>query len=145
MVTEALAAFGTLLKRGNGASPTEVFTSIAEVLDIGGISLENMMADVTSQLAPGGYEESVPTTKKAGPIAFKLNFVPTNTTQSYATGLIKDYDDQTLRHFQVVFPDTGSTTWAFSAYVSKVDIAAPVKGILSGDVILTISGAPTLV
>jgi len=145
MVTEALASFGTLLKRGNGGSPTETFTTVAEVMDIGGLSLESAMADVTSQLATGGYEESVPTTKKVGPVTFKLNFVPTNTTQSYAAGLIKDYDDQTLRHFQVVFPDAGSTTWAFSAYVSKVDIAAPVKGVLTGDVTLTISGAPTLV
>lgn len=144
-MTAALSAFGTLLKRGDGGSPTETFTSIAEVLDIGGISLESAMEDVTSHLASGRYEESVPTTKKVGPVTFKLNFVPTATTHSYTSGLVKDFDNQTLRNFKVVFPDAGSTTWAFSAYVSKVDIAAPVKGVLSGDVTLTITGAPTLV
>lgn len=142
-MTTGLAAFGTLLKRGDGATP-EVFTDIAEVLDIGGISLENGMADVTSHLSASRYEQSVPTTKKVGPVTFKLNFVPTTPTHSYTSGLIKDFDNQTLRNFTVTFPDAGGTHWHFAAYVSKVDIAAPVKGILSGDVTLTISGAPTL-
>jgi hypothetical protein len=142
-MTEELAAFGTLLKRGNGATP-EVFTSIAEVGDIDGPTLKAAMEDATNHGSTGGFEESLPTTLSMGQVKFPVNFIPTNTTHSYAAGLILDWKNKTKRNFQMVFPDGLSTTWAFSAYVEEVALKAPVKGILKADVTLTITGQPTL-
>lgn len=139
--TNGISAFGTLLKSGNGATP-EVFTAIAECLDIDGPAMKSRMEDATNHGSTNGFEESIPTTKTLGQVKFKLNFIPTGSTHSYAAGLIKDWYNRTKRNFQMVFPD--STTWSFSAHVEEVAVKAPVKGLLSADVTLNITGSPTL-
>jgi hypothetical protein len=142
-MTGAISAFGTLLKIGDGGS-TEVFTAIAEVTDIGGITLSTATEDATNHSSSGGFEEKIPTTLSTGPVKFGINFVPTGPTHSYSTGLIKDWVNKTKRNFKLVFPDTGATTWSFAAYVTGVDIKAPVKGKLAADITLDITGQPTL-
>jgi len=142
-MTEAIAAFGTLLKIGDAATP-EVFTTIAEVTDIGGITLSTATEDATNHSSAGGFEEKIPTTLAVGPVKFGINFVPTGPTHSYSTGLIKDWVNKTKRNFKLVFPDTGATTWSFAAYVTNVDIKAPVKGKLAADITLDVTGQPTL-
>jgi hypothetical protein len=139
--TIAIAAFGTLLKRGDGATP-EVFTTIAEVGDIDGPKLKTTMEDATTQSSTGGFEEQIPTVKSLGEIKFPVNFVPTEGTHSYSSGLIKDWNNKTRRHWQMVFPD--STVWPFTAYVVEIDIKAEVKNKLSADITLGITGSATL-
>lgn len=143
-MSNALNSFGTLLKIGDGATPTEGFTTIAEVLDISGPALKANTEDVTSHSSTGGWEESIPTTLAAGEVTFDVNFIPTTATQSQTSGLLRDLKNKTKRNFQLVFPDTGSTTWPFAAYVTGFEPKAPVKGKLSAAVTLMITGQPTL-
>lgn len=143
MASNAISSFGTLLKIGDGGG-TETFTTIAEVTDINGVSLKSNTEDTTNHSSPGSFEEKIVTTLTMGPIKFGINFIPTAATHSYTTGLIKDWKDKTKRNFQLVFPNTGATTWTFSAFVTLVDIKSPVKGKLSADVNLDITGQPTL-
>lgn len=143
MSSEAISSFGTLLKIGDGGTP-ETFTTIAEVTDINGISLKSNTEDTTNHSSPGSFEEKIVTTLTMGPIKFGINFIPTAATHSYSTGLIKDWYNKTKRNFQLVFPDTGHTTWSFPSFVTLVDIKAPVKGKLPADVTLDITGQPTL-
>lgn len=142
-MTSAINSFGTLLKIGDGGG-TEVFTTIAEVLDISGPALKMNTEDATNHSSTGGYEEYIPTTLAAGELTFGLNFQPTAATHSQTSGLLKDFKNKTKRNFQLVFPDAGSTTWAFAAYVTGFEPKAPVKGKLSADVTLLITGQPTL-
>jgi len=142
-MTNALSAFGSLLKIGDGGG-TEVFTTIAEVRDIKGPKLKTNTKDVTNQSSPSGAKEIIATILEAGEVSFGINFIPTNATHSQSTGLIKDWKNRTKRNFQLVFPDSGSTTWAFAAYVTGVDLSEPVDGELGGDVTLSITGMPTL-
>lgn len=144
MPTLAIAAFGTLLQLGNGATPTESFTTIAEVKDISGPALSSDTEDVTNHDSTDGWGEIIPTILRAGEVTFDVNFIPTGTTQSYSAGLIKDLKDQTKRNFQIVFPDTTTTTWGFAAYVTGFEPSAPVAGGLSASVTLSISGKPSL-
>lgn len=143
MSSNAISSFGTLLKIGDGGGP-ETFTTIAEVLDINGISLKSSTEDTTNHSSPGGFEEKIVTLLAAGPIKFGINFIPTAATHSQSTGLIKDWKNKTKRNFQLVFPDTGATTWSFAAFVILVDIKAVVKGKLGADINLDITGQPTL-
>jgi hypothetical protein len=138
-----IPSFGTLLKIGDGGG-TEVFTTIAEVRDIKGPDLGLSTAESTNHSSPGGYRERVATLKDGGKVTFTLNFLPTAATQSYSTGLIKDFSNKTKRNFQLVFPDSGVTTWLLPALVTKFTPDEPVDGVLSADVELTISGQPTL-
>jgi hypothetical protein len=133
--------FGTLLKIGNGASP-QVFTPIAEVKDITGPGLSVEFAEMTHQQSPGGFREYKPTFKNSGEVTFKCNFLPDNTTQGFSTtGLLDDYNDGTLRDFQLLFPDTGATLCSFSAYVANIQPAAPMANALELNVSLRVSGA----
>ncbi len=143
-MSDAIASLGTLLKIGDGATPTENYTTIAEVRDISGPALKANTEEVTHHGSTGGWEEHIPTTLSAGEVTFELNFIPTNATQSYTSGLVKDYKNKTKRNFQMVFPDAGNTTWQISAYVTGFEPKAPVKGVLRADVTLMITGQPTL-
>ena len=139
-----IAAFGTLLKIGDGGSPTESFTTIAEVTDISGPELGLDTEDITNHSSTGGWEEVIPTILRSGEVSFEINYDPAGATHDASTGLIADMVAKTKRNFQLIFPDTGTTTWSFSAYVTKFAPSEPVAGKLAASVGLKISGQPTL-
>ncbi len=143
-MTDGVFAHGTLLKIGDGATPTEVFTTVAEVTEIGGPSLEMESVDMTSHDSPDGWKEYVGGLLDGGEVSLSLNYLPAHATHDASTGMLKDMQDRTLRNFQLVFPDTGSTTWAFSALITGFEPAAPHDDKLGADVALKISGKPTL-
>lgn len=143
MATQAISSFGTLLKIGDGA-PTEAFTTIAEVMDISGPSLAQGTVEVTSQAATARYREFIATLKDGGEISFDINYITTDGTHDPTTGLLNDFEDGTLRNFQLVFPDTGSTTWTIPSIVTGFEPSAPVDGALTASVTLKVSGQPTL-
>lgn len=139
-MTQGVIGLGTLLKIGDGAQP-EIFTPVAEVKDITGPGLTREFAEFTHQQSSGGYREYKPTFKNSGDVSFKCNFLPDDETQGFATsGLLKDYEDGTLRNFQIQFPDPGETVAAFSAYVSNIQPGAPIANALELNVTLRITG-----
>jgi hypothetical protein len=140
-MTEGVIGLGTKLKIGDGLSE-ETFSAIAEVKDITGPGLTREFAEFTHQLSTGGYREYKPTFKNSGDVSFKCNFIPDDDTQGYqaAGGLMKDYEDGTLRHFQLEFPDPGQTKASFSAYVANLQPTAPVGSALELNVTLRITG-----
>ena len=142
-VSAAVNAFGTLLKIGDGGGG-EVFTTIAEVQNISGPSLSLEMIDVTNHSSTAGWKERIGGLLDGGEVTFDINFQPTTSTHSYSAGLVKDMVNRTKRNFKIVFPDGSSTTWTFSAFVSKFQSKAPVNGQLSASVSLMITGQPTL-
>lgn len=143
MASSAVSSFGTLLKIGDGAS-AETFTTIAEVQNITGPALSLETIEVTNHSSTEGWKERVGGLLDGGEVAFDVNFLPTNATHSFSAGLIKDMVGRTKRNFKIVFPDGSSTTWSFTALVSKFQPKAPVNGQLSASVSLMITGKPTL-
>lgn len=143
-MSNAISSFGTLLKIGDGGSPAENFTTIAEVTDIGGPEFTLATEDVTNHSSIEGWREYIGTILDPGEIQFSINFIPTEATHNPSTGLIKDMVDKTLRNFELVFPDSGSTTWSFSALITSFKSSEPVQGKLAADVTLRVSGKPTL-
>jgi hypothetical protein len=139
----AISSFGTLLKVGDGES-SETFTTIFEVGDISGPGLGLDTEESTNHSSPGGWEEVIATILRTGEVTFPVNYEPTEATLNATTGLIADVVARTLRNFQLVFPDAGSTTWSFAAYVTAFEPGAPVNGKLTADVTLKPSGQPTL-
>jgi predicted secreted protein len=143
MPSAAISSFGTLLKIGDGQG-SETFATIAEVTELKPPSLKLDTEDVTNHSSTGGWEEVIPTIKSGGEVGLKINFIPTNATHSYSAGLLKDFNNKTKRNFQIVFPDGSNTTWSFAAYVTAFKADAPVKGKLSADITLKVTGQPTL-
>jgi hypothetical protein len=142
-MSDAISSFGTLLKIGDGGEP-ETFTTIAEVLDIGGPELELGTEESTSHDSPGGWREHVGTLLSAGEVTFDVNFIPTHATHNPSTGLIADMVNRVKRNFKLVFPDAAATTWSFAALVTKLGPAEPVEGKLEASVTLQVTGQPTL-
>ena len=142
-MTEALAAYGTLVKVGDGGDP-ETFATIAELLDISGPNWRLSTEDATNHSSPSAWGEKIATIKDGDDITFQVNYVPDGTSHGYTSGLLKLLDDRALTNFQVVFPDTGSTTWEFAGYVAGVGPGAPVRGKLTAAITISIAAAPTL-
>ena len=139
----AIAAFGTQLQMGDGATP-ENFTTIAEVGDIAGPALATDIDDSTTHSSTGGYEDFVATIKRTGEITFPINYVPTTATHNPTTGLLAAWAAKTRKNWKLIFPDVGVTTWAFAGVVTGFSPKAPVGARLTADVSIKVYGQPTL-
>lgn len=139
--SNALSAYNTLLKIGDGGGP-EVFTTIAEVFNLNGPGLRTEAIDVTHMESPGRFREKLPGLLEAGPVTFEVNWIPDNSVHA---GFITDYKARTKRNFELVFPDTAATTWSFNAFFSGQEPTAPVDDKLTSSIELTITKEPTLV
>jgi predicted secreted protein len=144
MPSQAIFAQGTLLKIGDGGSPSESFTTIAEVKSITGPGLTSDSLDVTTHDTSDGYREFIQGLKDGGTLDFDINFVPTLAEHDASTGLLSMYDDGDRHNFQMVFPDDSETTWTIPGFVQNFSINAPVDDVLSASVSIKVSGKPTL-
>lgn len=142
-MSDGTIGFGTLLKVGDGGGP-ETFTAIAEIADISGPGLSHEPVQATHMQSPGAWHEYIKGLKDGGEISLDLTYLPGHATQDASTGLLKDFNDRILRNFQLVFPDTGTTTWSFAAFITGFEPSAPKDDRLSAAVTLKISGQPTL-
>lgn len=136
-MTNAISAHGTLLQMGDGAPGT--YATIAEVLDIKGPQVKGVREDATNH-SSGGWKELKPVLKEGGKVNTKLNYISGDATHNKTTGLLNKAINQTLGYFKILFPDSSGFT--FTAYVD-MDFEAKVKGILSSDIELEITGAVT--
>ena len=131
------AAFGTAFKRGA--------VTIAQVMNISGPGLSLDTEDVTTHDSTGGWEEVVGTILRSGEVSLDLVYDPAAATHKYASGgLLYDLVQKTAQTYSLVFSDTGSTTWSFSALVTGYEVSAPHDGALTATVKLKITGQPTL-
>jgi hypothetical protein len=130
-----------MLKRGDSASP-EVFTSIAEVKDIEGPSMETDVLEVTthSSAAAGAFKEKLATLIDAGEVSFDLNLVPSSTVHR---AMRADQIARTKRNYQIWYPGSTVVDISFEAFISKMPPKATVDGTLEASVTLTITKAPT--
>jgi len=138
----AFSSFGVILKRGDGGTP-EIFSSTAEVKDIKPFKLKATTKETTSHSSPGGWKTFKSILVEGGQCTFKINFLPEDTSHSFAAGLAADLINRQQRNYQVVLPDTGATGYQFAANVIQFDPDAAVEGILETDVALEITGPVT--
>lgn len=138
--TNALSAYNTLLKIGDGGGP-EVFTTIGEIFNIDGPELIQELIDATHMESPGRNREKIAGLRDTGPCTFDINWIPDNAVHA---GFITDYEAGTLRNFEMILPDTAGTKWEFSAFITSHKPTAGVEDKLMSSVVLTVSGKPTL-
>jgi len=139
MVTSAIIGHGTLLKRGDGGGP-EVFTTVAEVLDISGPSGSLDTVDVTNMDSPDKYKEYIAGLLDGGDVSFDVNFV----NVASQTDILTDHQNRTKRNFEMVLPLSGNPKWSFAGFVTSFDNSEPVEGALTTSITIKITGKPTL-
>ncbi|MFD9064183.1 phage tail tube protein [Kitasatospora purpeofusca] len=131
--------FGTQLKRGDGATPSETFTGIGEMTSIGGPSLARDTYDVTTHGSPDQWREFIGGLKDGGEVSGDVNYDP-----SLHDFLVADLEDKSPRTYQIVFPDPEQTTWTFKAILTGFEPSAPFDDKLSASLTWKVSGKPTL-
>lgn len=132
-----IAAFGTALKRGA--------VEIAQVQSISGPGLSLDTEDVTSHDSTNAWEEVVATILRSGEISLDIVYDPAGATHKNSSGgLLYDMTSRTSTTYSIVFSDTGTTTWSFTAFVTGFEPDAPHDGKLAATVKLKLTGEPTL-
>ena len=140
----AQPAFGTLLQIGALNSSPETYTSIANIGDISGPDLTVEDADVTSHTQGFPWHVLVPCLIKPGAVTFPLFFIPYNIVGDAGSGspggIIDVAIARQMRNWRIQFPTANEDAWYFTAFISKMGMKAPVKGVLTSETTLTLSG-----
>lgn len=138
----ALEAMGTSLQYGNGATP-EVFTSVAEITDMGGPSMKRDAIETTHHQTTSHYRTFLPGLRDGGEVTFSINVDFSLTSQDELTGLVAQYNNDVAHNYRILYPQSASEGWAFSGFLIGIDLKNPIDDKISGDVTLKISGKPT--
>ena len=132
--TQAKGGFGAKLYRDDG---TGTFVAVAEVLDINGPELSQIIEDATTMDSPNGWGEKIAVgVREAGDVTFQMHMIQDDTTQN---SLYSDLGSSTKRNFRLVFP-SGTKRLAFSGFVQRIGQSYPVKGKLVNDCTVSITG-----
>lgn len=135
-------AFGTQFQRGDGATPTEAFVTIANVTNIGGPERERETIDMTAHDSPDGWREFVGGLKDGGEISLDLNYDPTESTHD----LDDDFDDRLPRNYRlIILPETADEhTWGIAGVMTKCGDEFPHDDKMARSVTVKVTGKPTL-
>lgn len=138
MPSAAISGVGTSFQRSDMAS-SPAFSAVAEINSISGPTMSQETIDVTSLDSTGGYREFIGGFKDGGTVTLNMNF----TRNAYDDFLIA-FDAGTLIDYQIVLPDTGNTTFGFSAIVTDLPLDIPTDDKITASVTLKVSGQVTL-
>lgn len=140
--------FGSQFKIGDGdLASTPTYTTVAQVKNIGDVATALRMAEVTNHGSSGGWAEHIPSgIKDVEDISITLVYDAAQATHANAAGgVIHAHLNETKLAYQIVLPDTGSTTWTFEAYVTNVNTQiGEGEDALMQEITIKITGAPTL-
>jgi predicted secreted protein len=114
---------------------TPTFSAIAEINSISGPNKSRATMDVTSLDSTGGYREFRASFRDPGEVQLSMNF-----TLATYTLLNDDFEDESPRDYQIVFPDTGETTFEFSGLVTAMGSAVPLDDKVTATVTIKITG-----
>lgn len=115
MATGAKLGYGSLLKKGNGASP-EVFNTIAEVTEVSGFGAERALIEVTNFDSANAFREYIAGMKDGVQFTARANFLPNNASQDFANGLGADFESGAAKNFKLSLTG-GIGTFTFAALV----------------------------
>lgn len=138
-MTNATAAVGTAFQLGDTASPI-VYTTVAEVLSIGGPDVSADEIEVSSLDSTGGYKEYITGLKDGGTVALELNWVKSNAQQ---TGMRDLVASGTTRAYRIQFSDSPQTVANFNGVVTNFSMSADPGSQIKASMSVRITGAVT--
>lgn len=134
--TKARTGFGTLFQVGNGATPTETFTTVANVVNISGPEEIREMVDGTHMESTEGVRERIPSLRDFGVISLDVDFAAGDSSQA---NVRTDLKNGTLRNFRIIFPGSGKR-FEGAGYVSKIGLSTPLDNKMVSPIEITPSG-----
>ncbi len=137
MGDNAVAGIGTKLYYGDGDSD-ETFTAFAEIdsVEVSGIkrdTIETTDLDTDWRTFMKGLRDG-------GEIPFQGNFF-----NSQWDTIMSQFNEQELRNYQIVLPDTAGTTWTFAGMFSSIRVTgmSPNNEKIAVAAVLKVSGVFT--
>lgn len=138
--TTGFVGFGSVFRRGDGASP-EVFTTVGPCVSIKNFEHTLETVDATHLDSTSKHEEVLPTIYRTGTLSVTLHYDPANAAQA---NLRTDFLAATLRNFKIVFSNTAASEFLFSGYITKIALGdTTVDGVQTVDVEIKLSGTVT--
>lgn len=134
----AFRSVGTVLKVGSDVSAV----AVANITEIGGISLSADSIDVTSLDSDGGYKEFIPGFKDAGEVSLSGFFNPA--TGKGQKELYDLFESGETSAFTIEFPPKTKAKWAFNGVVTGFETSASLEDPISFSGTIKVSGKPTL-
>lgn len=137
MASSAVSGVGTEFRRWNVA--TAAWQQLAEVNSITGPTMTRDFIDVTSLDSTGGYREFITGFRDAGTLSLSMNFTRTSYDLFKA-----DFESSTAVFYEIVLPDTETTTLEFEGLVTEIPLTIPTDDKITADVTIKISGTVTI-
>jgi predicted secreted protein len=135
----ALAGVGAEFKRSATDSSASTYAAIGEVNSITGPNMSREFIDTTALDTSGGYRTFIPSFRDGGEITLDVNFERDNYID-----FKDDFESADGAYYQIVFPDTGSTTFEFFGYVTSLGNSIPKDDKIIVSVTIKISGQVTV-
>lgn len=128
----AVASQGLLFRRWSGTA----WANIANVTSVSGPNLSRTTLDTTTLDTTGGYETFIGSFRNGGDVKLTMLY-------DYDSYLImkNDFESDVERNYEVIAPDTDTSTWNISGLVTNLDFKAENKGLITADTTIKISGA----
>lgn len=145
-MSNAWWAYGSDFKIGDDGT-AELFTTVAEVIDISGPSMSRDAIDVTNQDSTNGWREFIPGFRDGGEVSISANWIPVSSTQDATSGILSKFTDNVLHNFQIVTSDDGSGGTMdidFAGIVTQFNPSLPITEQGKLDFTIKISGAVTI-
>jgi predicted secreted protein len=142
-MSDAFWVYGSKLQLGNGATPTEVFADVAEVMDITPPPMERDDIEVTNQQSVDGWREYIPGWRDGGEVEFNCNWLPTNATQDEVTGMLETFNDNDLHNWRIVLPDAIKTI-SFAGFITAFEPDLPLEEQGQLSITIKVSGKVTV-
>ncbi len=130
-------AFGTELRRGDGGSPSEIFTAIGNVGNFSGPGIERDTYDVTAHDSPNRYREFIGGLINGGEVSCEIHYDPDK-----HDALVADFENSLPITYEMESP--AGEVWTFEALITGFEREAPVDGQLAGSLSWQVSGKPTI-
>ena len=136
MSQNAVLTQGTILQRGDGAGPPEVFTAVPDVISIAGPDSTKAEIDVTDLASvakefKGGLADY-------GRMTVELNYIPGNTVH---TAMRNDFASAAspVRSWKLLF--VNDKQWDFSGYVASFPGNTATDSVQKSSMVIRLTGA----
>jgi tail tube protein len=144
----AQAAIQTFLQIPDGNSP-ESFATVANVGPITGLTMAAMVVDVTSHSNNNAWRQKITTLLDPGTLTTDIYFVPNDSGHQRLQSIFFNRGLPTAPQLpfdtQLSYPTVPSrTVYAFSAWLSKFNMSAPVDGVIKAAIEIVATGEPAI-
>jgi len=131
----AKAGVGTEFRRWSGSA----WVAISEINSISGPNMSRDTIDVTSLDSTGGYREFIGGFRDGGTVQLAMNFL-----RATLDTMKTDFESDTLQNYEIVLPDTETTTLEFTGLVTELPLEVPPDDKITMTVSIKVSGQVTL-